>query len=125
MNLGIGIDIVYIPKISEGIREYGIDYLKKFCTSREIEYCNESANPALPAAARFAAKEAAMKALAIGWADGIEPVQFEVVKETSGQPTLIAHELAAQIIKEKGIKTISISLSHDEDYAAAIVLFED
>jgi len=65
-----------------------------------------------------------MKALSTGWDKGIEPIQFEVIKEESGKPNLIAHGEAAVQIKEKGIQKISISLSHSEDYATAIVLFE-
>lgn len=125
MNLGIGIDIVYVPSLSDAIDEYGDKYLTKFCTEQEINYCNEMATPALHFAARFAAKEAAMKALSTGWAEEIEPIQFEIIKELSGKPILIAHGRAADMLKEKGIKKISVSLSHAEEYAIAVVLFED
>jgi holo-[acyl-carrier protein] synthase len=126
MNIGLGIDIVFVPTIAENIGKYGAPkYLKQFCTDQEIAYCSEMANPSLHAAARIAAKEAAMKALSTGWAEGIEPTQFEIIKEKSGQPILRPHGRAAEMIGEKGIRKISVSISHSEDYAIAIVLFED
>jgi len=126
MNLGLGIDIVFVPDIAENIVKYGaLKYLKQFCTEQEIAYCTETANPALHAAARIAAKEAAMKALSTGWTDGIEPTQFEIIKEESGQPVLKPHGRAAQLVEEKGVGKISVSFAHKEDYAVAVVLFED
>lgn len=126
MNLGLGIDIVFVQTILEGIDKYGEqNYLKEFCTDQEIAYCIEKANPASHAAARFAAKEAAMKALSTGWIDGIDPTQFEIVNEKSGQPVLKLNGRAASLVEEKGVRKISVSLSHIEDYAVAIVLFED
>lgn len=124
MIVGIGIDIVEVANIASSINEYGSRYLERVFTPSEIEYCSAVPISAQRYAARFAAKEAAMKALTTGWDGGVEWLDFEVVNDHSGQPTLLVHGTAAQLIIELGISRIWISLAHVPDYAIAQVILE-
>jgi holo-[acyl-carrier protein] synthase len=124
MILGIGVDIADVATVEESILKYGDSYLKRKFTPHEIEYCKEASISAQRYAGRVAVKEAAMKALSKGWAEGIEWLDFEVVNEPSGQPTLEVYGAAAQLIKERGISKIWVSISHVPDYAIAQVVLE-
>lgn len=124
MISGIGIDIVDVAKVANSIQEYGNRYLQKLFTLQEIEYCNAAPIKAQRYAARIAAKEAAMKALATGWDEGVDWLDFEVINELSGQPTLRVQGAAAQLLKDRGIAKIWVSLSHLPEYAIAQVVLE-
>jgi holo-[acyl-carrier protein] synthase len=124
MISGIGVDIVDVAAIASSINEYGNRYLEKMFTPQEIQYCSAVPTSAQRYAARIAAKEAAMKALSTGWDGGVEWLDFEVVNEPSGQPTLLAHGIAAQLIKDRGISKIWVSISHIPEYAIAQVVLE-
>lgn len=124
MVSGIGVDIVEVATVADSIRDYGIRYLERIFTPQEIEYCEAVPISLQRYAARLAAKEAAMKALSTGWAEDVEWLDFEVVNESSGQPILRVHGNAAQLIKDRGISKMWVSLSHISDYAIAVVIFE-
>ena len=124
MISGIGVDIVDVAAIASSINEYGNRYLDKMFTPQEIKYCSAVPTSAQRYAAWIAAKEAAMKALSTGWDGGVEWLDFEVVNEPSGQPTLLAHGIAAQLIKDRGISKIWVSISHIPEYAIAQVVLE-
>jgi holo-[acyl-carrier protein] synthase len=124
MIFGIGIDIVEVAKIASSINDYGDTYLKRIFTLREIQYCSEAAISIQRYAARVAAKEAAMKALSTGWDGGVQPRDFEVSNEPSGQPILLAHGVAERLLHEHGISKSWISIAHIPEYAIAQVIFE-
>jgi holo-[acyl-carrier protein] synthase len=121
---GVGVDIVEVAAIAKSIEHYGKEYLERVFTQTEIAYCDPVPSSAQRYAARMAAKEAAMKALATGWDSGVEWLDFEVVNETSGEPKLRAHGRAAELLQQKGVRKMWVSLSHRPDYAIAQVVFE-
>ena len=124
MIYGIGVDIVAVAEIVESIEQYGDKYLNRVFTSDEIRYCEESTIKYQRYAARWAAKEAAMKALSTGWDGGLQPQDFEVSNEQSGQPLLLVCGEAERLLQDLGIIGRWISLAHVPDYAIAQVIFE-
>lgn len=124
MIYGIGIDIVAVADIADSIQQYGDKFLKRVFTYDEIRYCDESTIKYQRYAARLAAKEAAMKALSTGWGDEVQPCDFEVSSEQSGQPILLVHGKAERLLQGLGIAKRWISLSHIPDYGIAQVIFE-
>ncbi|MBV8553693.1 MAG: holo-ACP synthase [Acidobacteriaceae bacterium] len=125
MILGIGTDLAEVHRIRESIDRFGVRFLGRIYTERERIYASSKANAAERFAARFAAKEAAMKAIGTGWSRGVRWVDFEVVNERSGRPTLHLHGVAAEIAGKMGVNRISISLTHTVDVAFAVVILED
>ena len=89
---GIGIDLVEVPRIREMLERHGQRFKERTFTADEIAYCDACADPAMHYAARFAAKEAAAKALGTGlWAQGVDWKDIEIRREESGQPRLHFH----------------------------------
>lgn len=117
MIKGIGIDIVEIDRVKEAVEKSGKRFLTRVFTAREIAYCRRGKDgikyPEL--AARFAAKEAYVKALGTGMTK-LDWKQIEVVKDHRGKPLLS--------IKGKKSNKAHLSLSHSRDYAAAAVYVE-
>ncbi|MBV8072218.1 MAG: holo-ACP synthase [Acidobacteriaceae bacterium] len=125
MILGMGTDLAEVPRIRESMARFGDRFLNRIYTERERKYSLRKANPAERLAARFAAKEAGMKAIGTGWSRGVRWVDFEVVNEPSGRPTLRLAGVAAQVAERMGVKRISISLTHTAEMAFAVVILED
>jgi holo-[acyl-carrier protein] synthase len=125
MIVGTGIDITEVPRIGQSIARFGERFLHRVFTEGEMSYCDSKANRIERYAARFAAKEAAMKALGTGWRRGIRWVDLEVVREQSGRPSISLAGEAAKIAGRLGVKRISISITHTEAQALAQVIFED
>ena len=88
MVVGLGVDITEVDRIQAAIDRHGRAFLRRIFTPSEIAYCEKHRNHAERFAGRFAAKEAAMKALGTGWRHGVRWVDIEVVREPSGKPTL-------------------------------------
>src|SRR6188508_553371 len=88
MIIGIGIDVIQNDRIGQSIQKFGARFLNRIYTEGEQEYCARCANPAIHFAARFAAKEAAFKALGTGWAAGVKWKDIDVQRLASGQPEL-------------------------------------
>jgi holo-[acyl-carrier protein] synthase len=124
MIYGIGIDIVPVAEIAASIEEDGAGFLNRVFTPNEIQYCDDASIRYQRYAARFAAKEAAMKALSTGWDVGVEPQDFEVLNEQSGQPVLLVHGEAERLLENLGVTKKWVSLAHGPDYAIAHVIFE-
>lgn len=118
-----GIDITEVRRIADMLQNHGDSFWSRVFTPAERVYC-ESSPKRCPehAAARFAAKEAAMKCLGTGWRDGIAWTDFEVLREPSGQPTLRVAGEAARIAATLGISRWLISLSHTDTHAIASVI---
>jgi holo-[acyl-carrier protein] synthase len=125
MVLGIGTDLAEVGRIRNSMERYGDRFLHRIYTDAERAYASSKANAAERFAARFAAKEAGMKAIGTGWRRGVTWRDFEVVNEKSGRPTLRLTGVAKRIAAELGTKRISISLTHTAEMAFAVVILED
>jgi holo-[acyl-carrier protein] synthase len=123
--VGLGLDIAEVDRITRVITRYGDSVLKKLYTPREIAYCESHKNKFERYAARFAAKEAAMKALGTGWSRGVRWRDIEVVNIRGGKPTLVLEGVARQIAEGMGAKNIALSITHSENIAMAQVIFEN
>ncbi|MGA7414643.1 MAG: holo-ACP synthase [Bryobacteraceae bacterium] len=123
--IGIGTDLAEVPRIRRSIENYGDRFLHRIYTERERAYSSRKANAAERFAARFAAKEAGMKAIGTGLRHGISWKDFEVVNEPSGRPTLILSGVAKQTADRLGARRISLSLTHTAEMAFAVVVLED
>jgi holo-[acyl-carrier protein] synthase len=124
MIVGTGIDIAEVPRIEASIARFGQRFLRRVFTEDEIRYCESKANRVERFAARFAAKEAAMKALGTGWNHGVAWRDVEVRRAAGGRPTIIFHGKAAEFAARLGAAHIALSLSHTEEYAIAQVILE-
>ena len=125
MILGIGIDIIDIPRVKRIAEEYGADFIARLFSEREIAYCKSKKNSEINFAARFAAKEALLKALGTGLRSGIDWKDIEVVRDDYGKPELVLIGKAKKLTDEKGVGIMHLSLSHTAEYAAAVVVLED
>ncbi len=122
MIVGLGIDIIEIERIREGIERFQQRFLKRFFTEIERKYCEAFQDPYPHYAVRFAAKEAAMKALGVGIFSKIPWTDFEVRNEKSGKPYLVLHGKASQRARELGARSSALSLSHNRTQACAVVI---
>jgi holo-[acyl-carrier protein] synthase len=125
MIVGMGVDIVEVPRIRAAVERFGDRFLHRLFTAAEIKYCESKANKFERFAARFAAKEAALKAIGTGLSRGISWQDVEVVREPSGRPTLSFTGKAAEFAARLGARRSSISLTHTEQTAFAQVILED
>jgi holo-[acyl-carrier protein] synthase len=120
----MGVDIAEVERIQGAIQRYGEVFLRRIYTPKEREYCEQFKNKYERYAGRFAAKEAAMKALGTGWRRGVRWVDLEVARETGGRPTLALTGEAARIAKQLGVKSVALSITHTAAQALAQVIFE-
>src|ERR1700746_3681611 len=104
MIVGTGIDIAEVPRIAESISRFGDRFLRRIYTEEEIRYCESKANRVERYAARFAAKEATMKALGTGWSRGIRGRDIEVYRQPGGRPTIRFHGKASEFAARMGVK---------------------
>lgn len=121
MNVRSGIDIVDISRIEKSIGRSDA-FVKKCFTGNEISYCEAlaDARKVESYAGRFAAKEAAAKALGTGiMAEGVSLTDIEIVTNEKGAPELVLHGRAGELAEEMGIFSRSVSISHDGGYAVA------
>ena len=124
MIIGMGVDIAEVQRIQAAIERHGEPFLRRLYTEKERSYCEQFKNKYERYAGRFAAKEAAMKALGTGWRRGVRWVDLEVVRESSGRPTLALAGEAAKIAARLGVQHIALSITHTETQALAQVIFE-
>jgi holo-[acyl-carrier protein] synthase len=124
MIVGIGIDLVETARIKEGIDQHGDRFVRRLYTPGEIHYCEQFKNQAERYAARFAAKEAAFKALGTGWREGVRWVDVEVSNQPNGKPELLLHGRAQELAGSLGVTRRSVSISHADHYAVVQVVFE-
>jgi holo-[acyl-carrier protein] synthase len=124
MIYGIGIDLVRVRRVEEALERWGDRFRNRVYTSGEIEYCLRKRNPSPNFAARFAAKEALVKALGIGMRRGVHWKNIEVARGPLGQPMLKLNGTAGEILKREKITGIFVSLTHDHDYGSAVVVLE-
>ncbi|MBS1877613.1 MAG: holo-[acyl-carrier-protein] synthase [Acidobacteria bacterium] len=124
MIVGTGVDLCEVPRIRQSIERFGRKFIDRIYTPREIEYVERKANKYERYAARFAAKEAGMKAIGTGWRGGITWQDFEVTNLRSGKPTLAFHGVAAKVAARLGVKNVALSLTHTSEQGLAYVILE-
>jgi holo-[acyl-carrier protein] synthase len=125
MIVGSGIDIAEVARLRQAIERFGDRFLQRIFTAGEIRYCDSKANRVERYAARFAAKEAAMKALGTGWNRGVRWRDCEVVRMPGGRPTINFHGQAAEFAAKLGVTNAALSLSHTAEQAIAQVILEN
>lgn len=124
MIYGIGTDIVAIERFRRFIDEENTSLLQRLFTARELACCNARKASADCLAARFAAKEAFLKALGCGLRDGITWQEMEVSNDSLGKPELLLTGKAREVFRERKLDKIFLSLSHDGGNAVAMVVLE-
>lgn len=121
---GIGLDIVEIQRIADAIERHGHVFIDRLCRQGEARTI---ANPTVLAqhvAGLFAAKEAVLKALGTGWAEGLTPRQVEIERNPQGRPQVKLHAAARHRAEELSIARIHLSITHDRGVAAAVAVAE-
>ncbi len=123
MIIGTGIDIIEVERIEHRVgRDTGF---KEFVFSKhEIQYCDSKASPYQHYAARFAAKEAFLKAIGKGWGSGLLLNEIETINEENGRPSLHIFGQTLETLAPLGIRVIHLSLSHLKTMATAVVILE-
>src|SRR5437762_554331 len=119
---GIGVDLVNIPRMRDVIDRWRDRFLHRVFTDGEIAYCRARRDPVPHFAARFAAKEAGLKALGTGLRLGIQWRELEVVRERGQAPTLVLSGRSREIGRQRGGDRMLLALTHDGDYALAEAL---
>lgn len=124
MIVGTGVDLADVDRIRHAIERHGRRFVERIYTPAEIAYVERKANRYERCAARFAAKEAGMKAIGTGWKRGVRWRDFEVRNQPSGRPTLEFYGVAAQFADNLGVRNIALSITHTAVQPMAIVILE-
>jgi holo-[acyl-carrier protein] synthase len=124
MIIGTGVDIVEIDRIKHLLDRFGNRFRKRTFSDVENQYCSTQAIPEQHYAARFAAKEAFVKAIGTGFTQKISWKNIGVVNESNGKPTLVVTGPALEIMNKLGATASYISLSHSKSHAVAVVVLE-
>ena len=124
MIVGMGVDVAEVARVRAAAERFGARFLERVFTPAEIAYVEHKANRFERYAARFAAKEAGMKAIGTGWKRGVRWRDFEVANLPSGKPTLRLYGEAARVAERLGVKGVAISLTHTAEMAMAQVILE-
>ena len=119
--IGLGIDATDIPRIAETIERYGDRFVQRIFTENEVAYCRQRRLPAIHFAGRFAAKEAAMKALGTGHSQGVLWRDVEIVRR-DGPPQLQLHGGAGRRFAAIGGRSSLVTITHSDALAFAHVL---
>jgi holo-[acyl-carrier protein] synthase len=123
MIYGIGTDIFEVERIAKLVAR-GKSYLETVFTRNEMDYCEPKARKSEHYAARYAAKEAVLKALGTGWRDGLAFSDIEILDDELGKPQVLLHGKTKEFFEYQKIGQISISLSHTSDTAMAVAVLE-
>ncbi len=124
MIVGTGIDIAEVERIGKSIERFGRRFLERVFTTEEIRYCESKANKAERYAGRFAAKEAAMKAIGTGWNRGVTWHDVEVVRAPGGRPIIVFRNRAEEFLRKLGAVRAHLSITHTAESAMAQVILE-
>jgi holo-[acyl-carrier protein] synthase len=124
MIVGTGIDIAEVERIAQTIARFGGRFKERVFTADEIRYCESKANKAERYAARFAAKEAGMKAIGTGWSRGVRWQDIEVQRMPGGRPTVVFHGKAGEFFAKLGGVRAHLSITHTKESAMAYVILE-
>ena len=124
MVLGIGVDIIEVARIAASHERFGERFLQRILSADEIRYCLSHRAPAPFLAARFAAKEAISKAFGTGIGAQLGWQDMEVGRKESGEPYAILHGRGQALLKARGAHRVLLSLSHTQNYAAAVAVLD-
>ncbi len=124
MIFGIGTDIVRVARMQADIARYGEKFAERILTAKELDEFRQSPQPANFLARRFAAKEAAAKAMGTGFRDGLHLRDIGVGHDPNGRPLLEFSGRASEFVRAQGITTVHVSLADEEDNAVAFVTLE-
>jgi holo-[acyl-carrier protein] synthase len=116
--VGIGVDVVEVERIERAIARWGNAFVHRIYTAAEIVRARTGVTPAPRLAARFAAKEAVMKALGVGWR-ALAWRDIEITNDMAGRPVVHLHGSAQRIAAERGVHQVLVALSHTHDHAVA------
>lgn len=121
--LRVGIDLIALRDVAASLGRFGVQYEERVFTAREIAYCRSSPGTVAVGrfAARFAAKEAAIKVLCPDQ-PGLDWRSIEVTREQDGSASLVLHDDASALAVRRGLSRFAVSLSHDDEYATAVVV---
>ena len=125
MIVGMGVDIAEIDRVEAAIGRFGRAFLERVFTPEEIRYCERHKSKFERYAARFAAKEAAMKALGTGWRRGVRWRDIEVRNAASGKPEIYFAGVAGEFAAKLGTRHAHLSITHSGNLAFAQVILED
>lgn len=121
-QLSVGMDLVRVSDVAESLDRFGDRYVRRLFTEAEAEYCKRSAAALAPRfAARFAAKEATLKALR-SVDGGMDWRHIEVRRAAEGWCEVVLHGSAAELARRNGVRELSLSMSHEAEYATAVVI---
>ena len=123
MIRGIGIDTIEVARVAREI-ERSRGFRERYFSAGEIAYCEPKRGNAMNYAARFAAKEAFLKALGTGYSGGLSFKEVEVVNGRLGRPEIVLRGKAKELCRRRKIRAVHVSLTHIRDYASAIVVME-
>ncbi|HEX9792613.1 MAG TPA: holo-ACP synthase [Planctomycetota bacterium] len=118
---GLGLDLVDLDRFQQAMERSGEAFLARIFTGQERAECAQRSNPLQHFAARFAAKEAGMKALGTGWTGGVGFHDFEVISDGANPPRLYLYGKAAEVMAAHGLRGTRLSMSHTERTAGAVV----
>ena len=124
MIVGLGIDVVEVARLTAAVERHGDHFIERVFTEAERAACDPRGDRILALAARFAAKEACLKALGSGWAEGLGFRDVEIVREGNRPPRLVLHKEAARRAEALGVVRSHVSLTHQPGTAAAVVILE-
>ena len=124
MIAGTGVDLIEVERIRRSIERFGERFLDRVFSPYERAYVERRKNRFERYAARFAAKEAGMKAIGTGWRRGVRWRDFEVANLASGKPTLRLSGKAAEFAKRLGVRSVALSMSHTASLAIAEIILE-
>ncbi|MDB4349879.1 holo-ACP synthase [Omnitrophica bacterium] len=119
MVLGSGVDIIEVERVKEAVKKWGDSFLKKIFTDKEIKYANSKRFVSQHLAARFATKEAVLKAFGGGWTRTLPWKDVEIINDKNGKPEIKLYREAKKIYDKKKIEKIVVSMSHTKSYAVA------
>ena len=124
MIYGIGTDIVRVGRIRDDLSRFGDRFAERILTANELLEFHQNVNKANFLARRFAAKEAAVKAMGTGFSNGVKLHDIEVTHDAQGKPMLAFHGRAREFMQEKSVAVAHISLADEQDHAVAFVTLE-
>ena len=124
MIFGIGTDIVRVGRIRDDLSRFGDRFAERILTASELLEFHQNVNKANFLARRFAAKEAAVKAMGTGFSNGVQLHDIEVTHDAQGKPMLAFHGRAREFMQERNVAVAHISLADEQDHAVAFVTLE-
>jgi holo-[acyl-carrier protein] synthase len=122
--VGVGVDLVHVPRVRRLLERWQERFLERVFTPDEVAYARGRHDPAEHLAARFAAKEATLKALGTGLSMGVRWREMEVRRARGERPRMALSGRTAEIGAARGVGALHVSLTHDGEYAMAQVLAE-